>query len=424
MQGSIKRWTRNIFLIALPWFSGCLSASPDLASNKKTPFWKDETEKSPIVQAGNSEPVATPNVDPNDPIVQADALFEQKAYSEALKKYEAVAEDTRNRPEIAEKARYFQGECLRLDGYLPDAAATYHRLLQDFPSGIYRTQAIGRMFQIADVWLDDTRQELLPEEERKPKSVYDRIVPVNFERNKPFVNTEGEALKTLENAYFGDPTGPYADKALFMLGRVNFLRGRYKESAQFFQQLVETHDKSPLRDQALEMAIVARSNTSQGATYDSEDVQEAMRLITTARNTSPEMNRTRGEFLDKQALMVRYQQAEKDFQMGEFYRRSGHPGAAWWYYELVQRTYPGIKPFSDLAVERQAELKKEVEDMKNPSLLGRSRRFWKEYVLGETIPSLDRTTVPELKHLEASPESQQPATPTPSQVVPKEILPR
>ena len=35
------------------------------------------------------------------------------------------------------------------------------------------------------------------------------------------------------------------------------------------------------------------------------------------------------------------QQAEKDFQVAEFYRRTGHPGSARFYYELVCRRYPG-----------------------------------------------------------------------------------
>ena len=63
-----------------------------------------------------------------------------------------------------------------------------------------------------------------------------------------------------------------------------------------------------------------------------------------------------GKLLDEQALMVRYQQAEKDFETAEFYRRTGHPGSAWFYYELVIRRYPGIQPWADQAAARQTRI--------------------------------------------------------------------
>ena len=46
------------------------------------------------------------------------------------------------------------------------------------------------------------------------------------------------------------------------------------------------------------------------------------------------------------------QQAEKDFQTAEYYERTGHPGSAVFYYELVRRRYAGTR-YSDLATERK-----------------------------------------------------------------------
>jgi hypothetical protein len=54
------------------------------------------------------------------------------------------------------------------------------------------------------------------------------------------------------------------------------------------------------------------------------------------------------------------QQAEKDFKIAEFYRRTGHAGSAYFYYEIVRRRYPGT-PFFDKATERMYELKAEQE---------------------------------------------------------------
>jgi hypothetical protein len=49
-------------------------------------------------------------------------------------------------------------------------------------------------------------------------------------------------------------------------------------------------------------------------------------------------------------------QAERDFKVAEFYRRTGHPGSACFYYELVSRRYPGTA-YADLALQRKLEIK-------------------------------------------------------------------
>jgi hypothetical protein len=56
-------------------------------------------------------------------------------------------------------------------------------------------------------------------------------------------------------------------------------------------------------------------------------------------------------------VSVNLQQADRDFNIAEFYRRSGHPGSAYFYYELVIRRYPK----TDYA-EKAAALKNAVRD--------------------------------------------------------------
>jgi outer membrane protein assembly factor BamD (BamD/ComL family) len=112
-----------------------------------------------------------------------------------------------------------------------------------------------------------------------------------------------------------------------------------------------------------------------------------MRLINAAKATSPALSREQdGKFLDEQAIMVRYQQAQKDYETAEFYRRTGHPGSAWFYYELVIRRYPGIKPFAEQAAARQKELKVELDAANNPTTMDTTRRYFKQYILGHEIP--------------------------------------
>jgi hypothetical protein len=65
---------------------------------------------------------------------------------------------------------------------------------------------------------------------------------------------------------------------------------------------------------------------------------------------------------------INMQQAEKDFRVAEFYRRTNHPGSAYFYYEIVRRRYPGT-PLAEKAAERMKELeaKHEKEEAKEKS---------------------------------------------------------
>jgi outer membrane protein assembly factor BamD (BamD/ComL family) len=390
---AIFRWTAFGIAFAV---AGCLSPPKKPRDAVKQPSGE-------ITQANHSDTPGSPVQ--HEGLNKAEQVYKQGEFEKSEELFAEIADDTKNRPEVAERARFYQAEALRRQGYYPKAVDTYHKLLQDFPAGLYREQAVGQMYLIASEWLQPVREEIenkgKPAGDRKSKSWTDNVIPVNFDRKLPTVATEERALKTLENVYFSDPTGPYADKALFMLGRVHFERQDFKESARFFQQLAETYDRSPLRDEALKLAIIAKTNSSGGAAYDGKDMAEAMRLINSAKATSPVVAREQeGKFLDQQALMVRYQQAQKDFETAEFYRRTGHPGSAWFYYELVLRRYPGIQPFAADAAARQKELKVELDETQNPTTMSTTRRFWKQYVLGHEIPTVkDPMAAPNLKDL-------------------------
>ena len=391
----------------------------------KPPTPKDPASDKPgseVKQASHTEMPGSPVQ--HEGLTKAEDAYRSDRFDHAEKLFEDIADDTKNRPEVAERARFYQAESLRRQGHYPKAIDTYNKLLQDFPAGLYREQACGQMYVIAGEWLQPIRDEITekakPEKERKAKSWTDGIVLANFDRKLPTWDAEGRALTTLEKVYFADPTGPYADKALFMLGRVNYERNNFKESARYFQQLAEVHGRSPLRDEALKLAIIAKSNSTGGPQYDAREMAEAMRLINGAKATSPTLSREQdGKFLDQQALMVRYQQAQKDFETAEMYRRMGRPGGAWFYYELVLRRYPGIQPFASQAAARQAELKGELEELKNPSVMSSTRRFVKEYVLGHEMPSAKEGTLPTML-----PEPRPAAVPASATAVPTELRPR
>jgi outer membrane protein assembly factor BamD (BamD/ComL family) len=203
------------------------------------------------------------------------------------------------------------------------------------------------MYEIANYWLDDTRKEM---EEYKEQREGKRWVVwpefVHFETTKPLLDEEGRALEKLEQVRYNDMTGPMADKTLFLAGSVKFYRKEYKEADFLYSQLVEMHPNSPYVQQALELAIISKQLSTGGAAYDGRKVAEARKLVDTALRSYPDFAHKKGEFLNRQLFSITMQQAEKDYQVAEFYRRTGHPCSAYFYYEIVRRRYPGTVYFN------------------------------------------------------------------------------
>lgn len=301
----------------------------------------------------------------DDPLAEekmgtADRLFEEKDYRRAEKVYADLANNTRNPALVAEKARYHEAECLRMRDKLPDAAATYHRLLQDYPFGAYRERCCAAMYGIAYGWLEkDVLAEIEAESNGTTKPWYaGRMDGFNlFDGKRPLFDTEGEALKVLDNVQTHDGIGPYADKSLYWLGYVNFYRGRFEDADHHFSQLAELHKDSKLRPHAVELAILAKNNSTGGPVYDSGKASEALQLIHQVEATMPgyATDPEKSEMMTRQKFAVRMQLAMKYLEHAQYYERVGRPASAYFYYDLVQRQHAGTKP-AEIARERMIAL--------------------------------------------------------------------
>lgn len=334
-----------------------------------------------------------------------------------------LADNTHNPTMLAEKARYYEAECLRARKKLPDAAATYNKLLMDFPAGAYRQQACDRMYEIAYGWLEsDTLAEIEAEQAGKAPPWWQRAPkgPNVFDGSRPLFDTEGEALRVLDEVQTHDLIGPNADKALFWLGYVNFYRGRYEEADLYFSSLIETHKDSKLRPEALRLAIISKNNSTGGAAYDSSKASEALQLVHHAEATTPGYvsDEKQSAWLTRQKMAILMQLAAKEYESAEYYERTGHLPSAYFKYQLVCRQYPGTK-YSDLARMRLAELDRVRQRMeadraagKYDGPFGTLRRQW-DRVSG--VPSFDTPR-------EADPDpSKAPSAPAPPANLPADI---
>ncbi len=294
-------------------------------------------------------------------VAGAREYFRQGEFEKAESLYRRIADNTKNPVPVVEEARYYEGECLRLQGRYPKAADVYVDLLNKFPRNPYREQAMQHMFDIANYWLDDTREEMRETREKNEGKrwwVWPRFI--SFEKTKPFLDREGRAIEKLEQVRYNDINGPLADKALFLAGSVKFFNESYADADHYFSQIHENHPNSPLAPQAVELAIICKHLSTGGADYDGRKVAEARKLVDAAFKNYPELASKKQDFLMRQLVGITLQQAEKDYKMAEHWRWTGHPGSAYFYYELVCRRYPNTK-YAEMAAKRRDELRAKLE---------------------------------------------------------------
>ena len=86
-----------------------------------------------------------------------------------------------------------------------------------------------------------------------------------------------------------------------------------------------------------------------GADYDGRKVAEARKLVDAALGNYPELanDRSRTSWSGSSAAST-CSRPRRTYKMAEFYKRTGHPGSAYFYYEIVRRRYPNTK-FAELA---------------------------------------------------------------------------
>ncbi|MGH7168740.1 MAG: hypothetical protein ACRELG_00485 [Gemmataceae bacterium] len=268
--------------------------------------------------------------------------YRREDYVNAEKLYHRVANNDKNAATLIQEAIYYEAECLRLQGKLPDAADTYAKLLKTYMSNPYKDLATRHIYDIANYWLQDTWEEIRESKERREGKrwiVWPRFV--NFDKRKPFIDREGRAVERLKDvSTFEGKGGPYADKAIYLCGYIAWFNEDFSDADQEFSTLNKNYPESPYAPYAIELAIKAKLMSTGGELYDGQKVAEARKLVHEAMSM-PNLSMEKKQDLMKLLGCINAHQAEKDFQMADFYRRTGHPGSAYFYYEIVRRRYPG-----------------------------------------------------------------------------------
>jgi outer membrane protein assembly factor BamD (BamD/ComL family) len=295
----------------------------------------------------------------------AKELYQKGDYAKAEGLFHKVANNTKNPPLIAEEACFYEADCYRLQTRYPAAVDTYKKQLKDFPAGAFKQKALKQMFDIANYWLDETREVMKAQAEKQDgkRSFVMPVSFVHFDKTKPLLDLEGTAVLTMEQVYLNDPTGPLGERALWYVGNVRLYHEDYHDADFYFSQIVKNYQNGEFAPKALELSILCKQMCPGGPEYDCRKVAEARQLVDVAMKAYPELREQKSEFLHRQLYTINLQQAAKDYSIAQFYERTRHPGSAYFCYEIVRRRYPGTKYAEDAAKRMEALRERAQKDL-------------------------------------------------------------
>jgi outer membrane protein assembly factor BamD (BamD/ComL family) len=350
----------------LPWvlmlLSGCAADSWKLPTLwKKTDPEIEGPKDSLVLKGGKLEKDRTLDAEGQKDLEAARRLFQEKDYAKAEPLFHKLQKNKKVPDAVAEESLFFEAEAQRLQKHYRDAEPTYKLLLDRFRNTQYTDRVTRSLFEIAEYWLNDTRAQMTAYyEQLEGKRWF--VMPasyVHIDKDKPILDTEGRAVQVLDTIRLHDINGPLGEKALFYLATVKFYRAEYREADFYFSQLFQQYPNSGFAAKAIKQSVICKQLSVGGPSYDRRPIEEAKKLLQNSQNAYPELSKEEG-WIQKQLIGMNLQQADGDFRVAEFYRRIGHPGPAYFYYELVRRRYPNTN-YEKRALERMNELRSQVE---------------------------------------------------------------
>ena len=259
---------------------------------------------------------------------EAENLAKAKEHKAAGKKFLAAAKRW-PKSSLEEDALYLAGENFFAADEYPDAHKAYQKLLKEHDYTHYLDAVTKRLFLMAQYW------EKCAANDPSVKS------PVNLtDDTRPWIDTEGYALKAYDDIRMYDPTGPLADDAVMATANLYFVRGRYEEAARHFDLLRTEYAKSEHQLKAHLLGIESWQRIYQGGYYDAGPLDKAGEVADQALvQFGPELGAERPRVIEAKNKIVE-EKAARDLIIGKYYDKRDRFGAARFYYRSIVDEYP------------------------------------------------------------------------------------
>jgi len=259
---------------------------------------------------------------------EADALYRQRNYHDAAKKYEAAANRLPD-SSLEEAASFMSGEAHYFANEYSKSDDQYIALLKKFPNTRFITTIVTREFAIGIYWLQYDRA-----------NPHWMLTPNLNDDSRPMFDTFGYALRCFDNVRISDPRGKLADEAVWIVANAHFIKGHWDDADYYYKLIRNDYPKSPHQKDAHLLGIQVKLRRYQGPTYDGKPLKEAEQLIDqTIAQFGGELGDERERLLTAKGE-VHAQQALRSWTLAQFYDKGKYYRAARIYYADVVEQYP------------------------------------------------------------------------------------
>ncbi len=269
-------------------------------------------------------------------------LFKQGKFAEAEASFWKIAK-RRKGSHWGEKAQYYLAESQYQQKKYVKANDSFEKLFADYPGTEFLDKLISREYALAQMWL----------QQGDPKAKPEQKLPwfTRFTGQQPMVDTLGSGLKALEHVRHHDPTGPLSDDAVLQIAEHHMNTKDYESAADYYDQLISDHPRSPYLQKAQLAAIDSRLKGYLGPEYDGSGLEKARDLVKQTMSSFPDRQASYDDLYHTLDI-INDQDAERTFIVGQYYRRIGKVPSAEYYFGKISQRWPN----SPWAVKAKSEL--------------------------------------------------------------------
>jgi outer membrane protein assembly factor BamD (BamD/ComL family) len=280
------------------------------------------------------------------------ALYNAKNYDEAAKEFYTASWRWPDST-MEEDAMFLEGEAYFFSDHYASAQDSYVNLLKKHENTRYLDTVVARLFLIATYW-----------EQLDLMSHHWPVTPNPVDKTQPWFDTFGNALACYEAVWLHDPTGPYADAALFRVANAHFRRNEWEEAAQHYDMLRKYHPKSKFQKDAHLLELQAKMRIYQGPQYSIVPLNNAEEISKQAIRQFPgQLGEDERRVRD--TLQVIFEaRAEREWVMAQYHDNKSEYRAAREYYKVLLEKYPRTS-FGERARRRMEEIRNEPDEPPN-----------------------------------------------------------
>lgn len=250
---------------------------------------------------------------------------------------------------LEQDALFMQGESLFFADRLTDAAEVYEKLQQEHPRNRHNDPVTARLFSISRYWIDTV------------KAGEGGWFTLNLTDSKrPRLDTDGHAIRVLDQIRYDDPTGRLADDATMAAAAEYIRQKKFEEADEFLTDLRETFTDSEHLFLAHLLGIRCKLEVYAGPRYSGLILEEAETLVKQTRQRFPDKlnEKEYGDMVARAAAEIAYMRAERLIYRADYREKRKEFGAARFYYRRLLEKFPNT-PQAETARERLSK----VEDL-------------------------------------------------------------